>query len=121
MVTKIDFMSNPECNVFVVPQLVLVPLLILVPQLIPVPQLNLALPSSDSGERKKFRRAALKGEFTSLMTTIAAWFLGYDLYPRCNATTPAARFQYSTRAKPASCIMPFRVSWSGCMRIDSAR
>ena len=45
----------------------------------------------------------------------------HAFHPRCSATTPAARLKYSTRARPAACIMAFNVSWSGCMRIDSAR
>ena len=41
--------------------------------------------------------------------------------PTCSATTPAARLCTSTWPKPAVFIIAFSVSWSGCMRIDSAR
>ena len=43
------------------------------------------------------------------------------LYPRCIATIPAVRLKYSQRSNPACCIICLRVSWSGCIRIDSAR
>ena len=46
---------------------------------------------------------------------------GAHRQPRCTATTPALRLKYRHRRKPAARIMPSRASWSGCMRIDSAR
>src|SRR5688572_11014254 len=42
-------------------------------------------------------------------------------HPRCRATTPAARLKYSTRVSPAVSIIDLSSTWSGCMRIDSAR
>ncbi len=51
----------------------------------------------------------------------AHWTQGYSLKPRCMATMPPVRLCTSQRSKPASSIIPLRVSWSGCMRIDSAR
>src|SRR6185437_495072 len=45
----------------------------------------------------------------------------HAFHPRCSATMPAARLKYSTRSSPAACIIDLSVSWSGCMRIDSAR
>ena len=41
--------------------------------------------------------------------------------PSCSAAMPAVRLKYCTRSRPAVRIMSAKVSWSGCMRIDSAR
>ena len=46
---------------------------------------------------------------------------GAHRQPRCTATTPALRLKYRHRRNPAARIISSRASWSGCMRIDSAR
>ena len=43
------------------------------------------------------------------------------LKPMCMAQMPKVMFFQDTRSKPASVIMPAKVGWSGCMRMDSAR
>ena len=45
----------------------------------------------------------------------------WHLMPTCSAVMPALRLCTSTCPKPASLSMPRRVSWSGCMRMDSAK
>ena len=69
--------------------------------------------------------ALVEASSTSRAVQIAAGEAGaaarQNLYPRCRATTPPVRLKYSTCDSPTCSIIFFSVSWSGCMRIDSAK